>query len=168
MSNLATIKGQILAHSRGEDTISSGYCWPPVDLERAACLILDPQMVHAIQFVRSKTVPNEPIFVGLGRHDKVYINDVAFYFIAERPPATKCYQFFPGLQTSRSIQDQMIVDLKKSAPRYAVINTEWDSANEPNESAVSTGVTALDEFISPSYFVVAKFPPYFILERGNN
>ena len=125
-------------------------------------------MVQAIRFVRSRTAPSEPIFVGVGRHDKIFVGNVAFYFIADRPPATKWYNLEPGLQTSRPIQDQMIVDLKKSVPRYVVIDTEWDSTKEPNESAVSSGVTALDEFIADTYFVVAQFPPYRVLERRND
>jgi hypothetical protein len=168
MNNVAFIKGQSSAQSRGGDAISIGSCWPPVDMERAACLVVAAQMAEAIGFVRSRTAPNESIFVGLGRHDKIFVNNVAFYFMADRPPATKWYQFNPGLQTSRSVQDQMIVDLKNAAPRYVIIDTEWDNTNEPNESAVSSGVTTLDEFIARTYYVVAGFPPYFILERINN
>src|SRR5262245_14810209 len=76
-----------------------------------------------------------------------------------------CFQVFRT--RSRSIQDQMIVDLKKNAPRYVVIDMEWDNYNEPNESAVSSGVTALDDFIADTYFVVARFPPFVVLQRSN-
>jgi hypothetical protein len=167
MSNLHAIINREIFVQR-EPEILSGSCWPSVDLERVPCLKLPPSMVQAIRFVRSRTAPSEPIFVGVGRHDKIFIGNVAFYFIADRPPATKWYNLEPGLQTSRPIQDQMIVDLKKSVPRYVVIDTEWDSTKEPNESAVSSGVTALDEFIADTYFVVAQFPPYRVLERRND
>ena len=36
---------------------------------------------------------------------------------------------------------------------------------EPNQSAISSGVKALDDFIGDKYAVVAEFPPYRILKR---
>jgi hypothetical protein len=38
---------------------------------------------------------------------------------------------------------------------YAVLEREWDDFSEPNDSARSSGVTALDEYL------VANFAPVF-------
>ena len=59
----------------------------------------------------------------------------------------------------------MIADIEKSNPRFVILDTAWDNMKEPNESAISSGVTALDEFILDKYAVVSEFPPYRILRR---
>jgi len=62
----------------------------------------------------------------------------------------------------------MIVDLKESVPRYVVIDTEWDSTKESNESGVSSGVTTLDEFILPPIWLWRDSRRYLVLERRSD
>ena len=161
----ALVRERDLSQVPNEGISTSGSCRPEIYVERARCIILPPQMVQALHFIHQNTVSGEPIFVGVGRHDKISLNNIAFYFIADRPPATKWYQFDPGLQTSQPIQIEMISELKKNAVRYIVLDTEWDDRHEPNESAFSSGVTTLDDFIAEAYSVVAEFGPYRILKR---
>ena len=152
-----------LAHDDKETPIR--LCQPPVELRLARCVSVSDAATKAIQFVQTNTDSNEPIFVGTGRHDKIIANDVSFYFIADRPPATKWYHFDPGLQTSRQIQDIIIADIENSNTSFIILFTAADNAVEPNQSAISSGVKALDDFISDKYAVVAEFPPYRILKR---
>ena len=44
----------------------------------------------AIRYVREHTKEGERIFVGDSRHVQVTMNDIVFYFLAERPCATWC------------------------------------------------------------------------------
>jgi hypothetical protein len=166
LSNVsALVQERPLSRVPNEGVSTSGTCRPEIYVERARCFILPPQMVQALHFIHQYTESGEPIFVGVGRHDKIDLNNIAFYFIADRPPATKWYQFDPGLQTSQPIQNEMISELRKNAVRYIVLDTEWDDRHEPNESALSSGVTTLDDFITEAYSVVAEFGPYRILKR---
>lgn len=164
-NTVAFVEGQLFSRATNEAVSTSGSCRPAIYLERERCFILPPQMVQALHFVHENTKSGEPIFVGVGRHDKIFVNNIVFYFIADRPPATKWYQFDPGLQSSWPIQNEMIAELRENSVRYVILDTEWDNMNEPNESALSSGVTTLDEFIAGNYSVVAELGSYRILKR---
>jgi hypothetical protein len=45
----------------------------------------------------------------------------------------------------------MIEELGESHPLYIVLDSEFEHSNEPNDSAKSTGVTLLDEYIRRDY-----------------
>jgi hypothetical protein len=130
----------------------------------AACLLVSPEEVDAIRLVQYLTKPNEPIFVGLGRHDKIFLNDIAFYVLSERPPATKWYHMDPGVQTTEPIQRDMVKELRGHCVRVVVLETWWDNVTEPNASAVSSGVTFLDDAIRRDYAPVQSFGPISVLE----
>ena len=107
--------------------------------------------VDAIRYIEANSLrPDDPIFVGLKRHDRLKGNDILFYFESARRPATKWYQYDPGLQTSEAIQTEMVRELQSVKPRYVVLFPA-DDFSEPNESATSTGVTLLDDFIRANY-----------------
>jgi hypothetical protein len=135
-----------------------GSCSPASGLERVACFAIDQARADAIRYVEARSQPNDAIFVGLRRHDRVFINDILFYFVAARKPATKWYHFDPGLQTSKEIQTAMIGDLTATRPRYVVLESDWEDNNpEPNESMVSSGANLLDDFIRANYQPIQAF-----------
>jgi hypothetical protein len=147
------------------ETMTNISCKPELYLERARCFSLPTDMIKALEFVYDHSVQGEKIFVGVGRHDKIFINNIAFYFLADRPPATKWYHFDPGLQTSNLIQSKIVADLEADMPRFVVLDTEWDEINEPNGSSVSSGVNTLDNYIDSKFLDVADFGPFRILGR---
>jgi len=51
----------------------------------------------------------------------------------------------------------MIGDLQAAKPPYVVLESEWEDFNEPNESAVSSGVTLLDDFLRSNFQPVQVF-----------
>jgi len=174
LKNLAgETERNILWASRGSPwtTPSPGFeaeassCKPPPGLERLACFTTDQKRIDAIRFVQARTSENDFIFVGAGRHDKVYISDVAFYFLAKRRSATKWDALIVGVQTRKEFQQQIISDLQEKKTRYIVIETDWDAFQEPNGSAVSSGVTLLDDYIAAHYRPVARFDTVKVLEE---
>jgi hypothetical protein len=138
-------------------------CHPPAGLERIACFEMSQATVETAQYVQQHTGPDDPVFVGLNRHDKIFINDMTLYFAMNRVPATKWYQFDPGLQTSAPIQREIIGELQRVRPKLVVLEEIWKNMNEPNESSVSSGVTLLDDYIRQSYEPVATFGVHTIL-----
>jgi hypothetical protein len=144
---------------------SVGTCRPSPGLERIACFTLDASRIAAIEYLQKNTRENEPIFVGVGRHDKIFVNNIAFYFVAKRRPATKWYHFDPGLQTSEKIQREIILELETVQPRYIVFDTSWDDHMEPNRSAISSGVLLLDDYIWTHYKPVAMFERMAVMKR---
>jgi hypothetical protein len=138
-------------------------CRPVLGLERVACLEVDQTRADAIRYIEARTRPNDVIFVGLSRHDRILGNDALFYFVGGWVPATKWYHFDPGLQTSRQIQTAMISDLQATRPHYAVLESEWNDFSEPNESAVSSNVTLLDDFLHANFQPVQVFGKLTVL-----
>jgi hypothetical protein len=119
--------------------------------------MVDSDRRAAIKYVRERTAPGSRTFVGVGRHDKIFMNDVAAYFLMDRLPVTKWHHFDPGLQTSASIQHKIIAELEASPPSYVWIESTWDNIQEPNESALASGVTFLDDYIRSHYASVQRF-----------
>ena len=140
----------------------------PVDstnLQMTSAFIVENDRNAAIHFIIQNTIPDERIFIGLTRHDKVFVNDVSSYFNTNRLPATKWHHFDPGLQSSREIQSEITVDLERYKPRYIWLESSWDKANEPNESANSSGVIILDEYIRNKYVLAQNFGQRSVWQR---
>lgn len=121
----------------------------------------------AIQYIQLNTSPDQRIFVGLTRHDKIFVNDVSAYFLTKRLPATKWHHFDPGLQTNEMIQLQIIGDIQKNMPPYVWLESTWNDVNENNDSSLSSGVKILDEYIADHYQIEQNFGQISILRHKN-
>jgi hypothetical protein len=119
----------------------------------------------AARWVRRATRDNELIFVGTGRHDKIFVNDASLYFVAQRRPATKWHHYDPGIQNSFRIQSAMIREMESGHVNWIVLASDWDDTREPNDSAVSTGVTALDVYIRDRFRLAQQFGTYSVWSR---
>jgi hypothetical protein len=121
--------------------------------------------MESILYVRQRTTPDDSVFIGLPRHDKIFVNDVLLYFAMDRKSATKWHHFDPGLQTSAPIQREMVAELQRARPKLVVIEPAWAAsiAPEPNDSALSSGVTILDDYLKDTYEPVATFHTITVL-----
>jgi hypothetical protein len=143
----------------------SSPCSQPAHLVRMACFKVGGNWSEAVKFAREHVAKDERLFVGLTRHDKIFINDNLIYFVAGRAPATRWHHFDPGLQTRADIQSNMIAELERLAPRYIFLESAWDGVVEPNASALSSGITLLDDYIRRHYRPVRQFGTLSALER---
>ncbi len=133
----------------------------------AAPARLTPELACAAAYLRSHSRPDEAVFAGAMRHDKLLMNNVGLYFAAGRRPATHWHHFDPGLQTREDVQRQMIRELEERGTRWGVRDSSWDLAREPNESAVSSGVHLLDRYLAARYRPVQRFGPISLwLRKG--
>jgi hypothetical protein len=168
-SNITWIRDDsgLFDYVRRPVALAENTCFPSLGFERIRCFTISQEQIDAIRYIQKNSTEHEPIFVGLGRHDKIVMNNVLFYFLSNRGSATKWHQFDPGVQTTAKIQSEIIAELLMQPPRYVILNSQWDDVKEPNESANSSGVTILDEFIHANYRAVASFGATTILEyRG--
>jgi hypothetical protein len=133
-------------------------------LRMASCAVVQPDQERAIAFVRARTGENEPIFVGNARHDQILINDVMFYYLADRPCPTPYHELHPGVATTLPVQQAIVEDLQDKQVTWAV-TVEWSPSTEPNGSAVSSGVRVLDEFIRANYRRIAEYSAYTVWRR---
>jgi hypothetical protein len=125
-----------------------------------------PVEEEEVEYIQQHTRPGEDVYSGAGRHDKLFLNDILFYFISKREAPTKWYYLEPGLETTYAIQKQMIQDLDSHHVTYVIRNFTWDAVAEPNESRFSSGVTILDQYIDANYKPEASFPQILILHRA--
>ena len=70
-----------------------------------------------------------------------------------------------GLQTGEGIQQSIVAELTGDDVRYIALTTEFDDIEEPNESARSSGVFVLDDYIRNAYEPAATFGFYRILKK---
>jgi hypothetical protein len=162
-----TVTGQVRDGAALPGAARLSLCGRPYGLPRIKCLLLDENRAEAARFVISSTREDERIFVGLTRHDKIFANDNLFYFATGRLPATRWHQFDPGLQTRADIQREIIAELQARNVRFVVLESHWDGVAEPNDSAKSSGVHLLDEYIRRSYIPVRTYGNVTVLVQAS-
>jgi hypothetical protein len=154
-SMLSSIVASHAAAASGEG--SATWCGLPLALKSIDCFKVSQNRLSAAKYIADHTAPGERIYVGLDRHDKIFVNDNVTYFVASRLPATRWHHFDPGLQNSEGIQREMIVELQAASTRYLVLTSEWEEISEPNESARSSGVHLLDDYIRVNYRPIERY-----------
>jgi hypothetical protein len=140
-------------------------CAAPAHLRPVACIDVAEARAAAIQFVVANVPKDARLFAGTTRHDKIFVNDNLIYFAAQRLPATHWHHYDPGLQTRADIQNDMVAELERQSVRYLVLTSEWDNVMEANASALSSGVTILDEYIRLHYERIEQYGPISVLAR---
>jgi hypothetical protein len=140
-------------------------CAPSPGLERARCFQPRGEDASVVKFIESHTQSGEPIFVGTTRHDRIFVNNILIYFLADRPSATRWYHFEPGIQSSAPVQADIVDDIKARNVRLLVLSADWDNVREPNASAISSGVMLLDEYIRANFQEIVHFGSAAIWQR---
>jgi hypothetical protein len=162
---VAVIENLLPSHRQANTDSRSQWCHTPFPLTKGLCFCPDQDRMQTILFITSHTSPDQKLFVGLNRHDRIYGNDNLIYFATQRLPATRWSHFDPGLQNSYPVQVEMIQELEQNAPPYVVLDSEFEQFHEPNDSSKSSGVTLLDDYLRTHYRPVAVFGALSILER---
>jgi hypothetical protein len=133
---------------------ATALCSQPV-VPRLRCLQLEPNTSAVAAYLLQHGASGQRVYVGLGRHDKIYAANLALTFGAAVAAPTRWHDLHPGVQTRADVQAQMIRELSAEPLAYVVLDRQWDDVSEPNESARSSGVTALDDYLA------AHFAPVF-------
>ena len=154
-----------LFRHRASPGIQQSWCQKTNPVTRGLCFLPDDGRIHAIEFIDNQTTHDQPLFVGLTSHDRVFANDNLIYFAAQRLPATRWSHYDPDLQTTAGVQTEMIHELQQDPPPYVVLDSEFKIFNEPNDSARSSGVYLLDNYIRSNYQYVNTFDEMSIWQR---
>jgi len=131
---------------------------------RARGIPVSQDQLAALEYIWDHTARDEPIFVGNGGHDRIWWNDIIFYFLAERPIATRYHHFDPGMTTTPEIQQEIIGELERNDVEYVVLFFANQVMPAANSKAVP-GSTLLDEYIRSHYETVHSFGRYEIRRR---
>jgi hypothetical protein len=151
-----------VVHPQAQDSFYR-RCHVPSALSRARCMRVEPDVLAAALEIERRSTPDQFIYVGDGRHDRIFWNDVRLYFLSGRGSVTRWYDLHPGVQTTLAIQKEMIADLRREEPPVIAINTTWDDTVEPNDSRFSSGVTVLDDYIHSHYTASSHYGQITIL-----
>jgi hypothetical protein len=145
--------------------IETEWCKTAGPLTTGFCFFPEDDRVHAIEFISSHTQPGQSLYVGVSHHDRIFANDNIIYFATQRIPATRWSHFDPDLQNRYDIQTQMVDELERNPPPYIVLDSEFESSREPNDSSKSSGVSLLDRYIHDKYQPSETFGTMSVWQR---
>ena len=137
------------------------------ELPKASCTAVAPDQQSAVQYIQAHSAPGEAIFVGNQKHSSIFVSDIGFYYLANRPSASRYHELYPSVATTLTVQQFIANELESKKVRWLVLAKIWDSS-EPNDSALDSGVVYLDEYIRMNYSETAEFGMYKILRRDSN
>lgn len=135
------------------------------DPARASNLYAGAAARDVAAWLRENVPAGERIFVGCGRHDRIFANEPILYFLSGRRPGSRYHALDPGVATTAAAQEEIVRDLERHRVRFVVLSTRLDRRREPNGSARSSGVTRLDDALRERYRPVAKFAPWYVVLR---
>jgi hypothetical protein len=142
--------------------------YPPTgcysELEKAACVVVAPDQQQAAQYIQANSAPGDRIYSGNTRHDSVFVNDVGFYYLADRLPGTRYHELHPGSATTLAVQEEIAQNLTDHQVEWAVLADIWQS-NEPNDSRLSSSVYFLDQYLSAGYQPANQYGMYQIWRK---
>lgn len=141
---------------------------PPIcaaPLARPGCIDLEEHQSSALVFVGRVTEPGEPLFVGVSRHHPIPQNDTSFYFLADRPSATRFHELLAGAATPVAIQEEMIARLRRPELRHIVLYAGFDDPKRPEASGEGSGAPLFDAFVRTAFREIARFGQYSIWEK---
>ena len=134
-------------------------------LPRIRCLALDEDRLAVARFLLDNRGGDTRLYVGAGRHDKLFVGDVVLYFATGARAATRWHDLHPGVQTRLEVQREMVREIESSSAQFIVVDRTWDDIVEPNASASSSGAVLLDEFIRRDYSTVFRSGSIAVLKR---
>jgi hypothetical protein len=137
------------------------------DLPRASCVAVSSDQERAVAYIQAHTAPGEAIFVGNQKHSSIFVSDIGFYYLAERPSASRYHELYPSVATTLPVQQTIANELESKKVGWLVLAKIWDST-EPNDSALDSGVVYLDDYIRRNYTQTANFGMYRIMRRDPN
>jgi hypothetical protein len=131
-------------------------------------LLLDPEISNEARRntldLAARIANGRRIYVGLREHDRILVNDVAFYVEAEALPATRYHELVPLIANTERVQREIVADLERTRPPVVVL-VDAKHSDEPNESSKASGVHVLDDYIRTAYEPVRGEGPYLVLGR---
>ena len=122
---------------------------------------VEPNQAAAVRYIREIVPEDVPIYIGTSRHDRIFVNDALFYFLAGRTSATRYNELHPGVATTQPVQDEIVNDLERLQTPVVVRFSMFENVAEPNESGKSSRIKIVDIYLSREYQVDRSFGPYY-------
>ena len=122
------------------------------------------EVLYTIQFIQKNTKPNEFIYIGNSVHWKDdFGGSIILYYLSERRPAAKYYEFVPGLITDPKVQEEIKGSLIENDVKVLILQ-DLDIGDK-KEKDVPKEKMILDRFIIANYRQVGKKGKYNFYKR---
>ena len=122
------------------------------------------EVLDTIKFIQENTAPDEFIYVGNSVHWKDdFGGSIIMYYLAERRPAAKYYEFAPGLITDPKVQEEIKESLIKHNVKIIILQ-DIDTEGI-REKDIPKDRMILDSFIRANYRQVGKKGKYNLYKR---
>lgn len=123
----------------------------------------DRALVAAVDEVRERTRPDEPIFAGEVRNGHAFLNPLLAYYLADRPPGVRDTMYNPGVTTTAATQQRMVDDLRGNRVRYLILDARYADCYETSNESREAGSDLLDRAVGQDYRVVADYGAVVIM-----
>ena len=130
----------------------------------------------AARFCELNVPPGEPIHAGVVRNDAIVVSDTRFYYMVDRPAATRYQELHPGVTDVEAVQREMIADLERLGVRCQILwhfggRERGDADERVVQRRLATGIagigsTRLDEYTASNFHPVLEVDEYTILWRN--
>jgi uncharacterized protein (DUF697 family) len=148
-----------------------------LSLPRVSGFRVSPQEARAladlVAFVDARVPSDQPLYVGLHRHDVIIIGDVMAYFLLARPNATRYQELHPAINDTAAVQQEMIRDLERQQVPIIILKhifpdeTLEQAKRQFRTNLPHVGATDLDVYIRQNYTQVHTIGPYDIWARND-
>ena len=155
--------------------------WGTLDLPVARGVFVAPNSrdsyAPVAAFVHRNVPPGEAIHAGVARNDGIVVSNARFYYLLDRPCATRYHELHPGITDVAEVQREMIDDIERRGVRCIVV---WhfggrDRAPVGVEKLVAKrratgiegiGATLLDDHVAEHFSPVLEVKEYSVLWRN--
>jgi len=118
---------------------------------------------EVLAFIADNTSSEDTIFVGTEQHDRIYINEMDLYFLANRRGATRIMQFEPNIVDRDDVQEAMIRDFDANG-LAACILSKGIYREEPGYRSTG-GSHRLDQWLQEQWQLALENSSYRVLVR---
>jgi 4-amino-4-deoxy-L-arabinose transferase-like glycosyltransferase len=125
----------------------------------------DGYELAALRFLRAHSQPNDPIFVGVGDHSRVFWNDLRIYWLAGRPIGVRTFQLETRSATEPDVQSGIIADLERNRVTWLILNRVQVRGDDTFAEEGYKGSSILDRYVGNRFHDIAQFGPYAVLRR---
>jgi hypothetical protein len=124
----------------------------------------DPIRQQMVEDLRSRTRPDERIYVGMVTHRFTVASEMDLYFLATRAGGVRRMQFDPCISNQEKGQRETIAELERNGVRVAVLSHNFAFVREENANFME-GSEVLDQYLRAHFGSVAVYGPYEVWER---
>jgi hypothetical protein len=125
-----------------------------------------------VRFVQANVPVEEPIYVGVARHDAVVVNNQRVQYLCGRRGATRYNELHAGIADRGDVQREIIDSIESKGVRCAILlelpwgDARFDQIRDKHKAAVpECGSTLLDDYLRAQFEPKLRIDEYTILWR---